>query len=167
MAPIAVGEKLPNGTLQYLDEDGKVKDISIYDRAKGKKVVIFGVPGAFTPTCSLKHVPGFIKRADELKAKGVDDILCITVNDAFVVSEWAKTYDGNKHVLILADGSFKYTTALGLDIDLTERGMGIRSRRYAIFVDDLEVKLVNAEEGGEFSVSSADDVLKALEKYIL
>ena len=110
----------------------------------------------------MKHVPGFIEKAEELKAKGVDEILCISVNDPFVMKAWAKTYPENKHVKFLADGSALYTHALGLELDLSEKGLGIRSRRYALLVDDLKVKVANIESGGEFTVSSADEILKAL-----
>ena len=124
--------------------------------------MIVGVPGAFTPTCSLKHVPGFIEKAEELKAKGVEEIICISVNDPFVMKAWAKTYPENKHVKFLADGSATYTHALGLELDLNEKGLGTRSRRFALLVDDLKVKAANVEQGGEFTVSSVDDILKAL-----
>ncbi|KAI4347099.1 hypothetical protein L6164_007948 [Bauhinia variegata] len=162
MAPIAVGDVIPDGTLSYLDEENKPQTVSIHSLAAGKKVVIFGVPGAFTPTCSLKHVPGFIERAEELKGKGVDELICISVNDPFVMNAWAKTYPENKHVRFLADGSAKYTQALGLELDLTERGLGPRSRRFALLVEDLKVKVANVENAGEFTVSSAEEVLKAL-----
>ena len=120
------------------------------------------MPGAFTPTCSLKHVPGFIEKAEELKAKGVEEIICISVNDPFVMKAWAKTYPENKHVKFLADGSATYTHALGLELDLKEKGLGTRSRRFALLVDNLKVKSANVEQGGEFTVSSVDDILKAL-----
>ena len=136
--------------------------MSIHSLAAGKKVILFGIPGAFTPTCSLKHVPGFIEKADELKSKGVDEILCISVNDPFVMKAWAKTFPENKSVKFLADGSVKYTHALGLELDLSEKGLGTRSRRFALLVDDLKVKAANVESGGDFTVSSADDILKAL-----
>ncbi|KAH9604518.1 hypothetical protein KSS87_019593 [Heliosperma pusillum] len=147
MAPtIAVGDSLPDGTVSYFDENDQKLDVSIHSLAAGKKVVLFGVPGAFTPTCSMKHVPGFIEKAEELKSKGV----------------WAKTYPENKHVKFLADGSAAYTHALGLELDLTDKGLGVRSRRFALLVDDLKVKVAGVESGGEFNVSSADDILKAL-----
>ncbi|EFJ10855.1 hypothetical protein SELMODRAFT_159225 [Selaginella moellendorffii] len=162
MAPIGVEEIIPDGTLSYFDKDGKLQNVSIYALAEKKKVVLFGVPGAFTPTCSLKHVPGYIDKAPELKAKGVDKILCLTVNDPFVVREWAKTYPEDSAVMFLADGSATYTKSLGLELDLTERGMGIRSKRFALLLDDLVVKAANIEEGGDFKVSSADDILAVL-----
>lgn len=163
MAPITVGDSLPDGTLAHFDAEDKLQQVSIHSIAAGKKVVLFGVPGAFTPTCSLKHVPGFIEKAAEFKSKGVDELICITVNDPFVVKAWGKTYTSNDSVRFLADGSAKYTHELGLELDLTEKGMGIRSRRFALLVDNLVVKVANIEEGGAFHVSSAEDMLKALE----
>ncbi|NP_001289773.1 peroxiredoxin-2B [Nelumbo nucifera] len=162
MAPISVGDVIPDGTLSYFDENDDQQKVSIHSLAVGKKVILFGVPGAFTPTCSLKHVPGFIEKAEELKSKGVDEILLISVNDPFVMKAWAKTYPDNKHVKFLADGSATYTHALGLELDLSEKGLGTRSRRFALLVDDLKVKVANIESGGEFTVSSAEDILKAL-----
>ncbi|CAA2947137.1 peroxiredoxin-2B [Olea europaea subsp. europaea] len=162
MAPIAVGDSIPDGTLAYFDEQDQLQSVSIHSLAAGKKVILFAVPGAFTPTCSMKHVPGFIDRADELKSKGVDEILCISVNDPFVMKAWAKTYPDNKHVKFLADGSASYTKALGLELDLSEKGLGTRSRRFALLVEDLKVKVANVEAGGEFTVSSAEVILKAL-----
>ncbi|KAL2228983.1 peroxiredoxin-2B [Sesamum indicum] len=162
MAPVAVGDVIPDGTLSYFDEQDQLQSVSIHSLAAGKKVILFAVPGAFTPTCSMKHVPGFIEKAGELKSKGVDEILCISVNDPFVMKAWAKTFPDNKHVKFLADGSATYTRALGLELDLSEKGLGIRSRRFALFVEDLKVKVANVESGGEFTVSSAEDILKAL-----
>ncbi|MCO5549390.1 hypothetical protein L7F22_002861 [Adiantum nelumboides] len=163
MAPIAIGDRLPDGTLSHFDANDSLQQVSIHSLAAGKKIILFGVPGAFTPTCSMKHVPGFIDLAPQFKSKGVDELICITVNDPFVVKAWGKTYEGNNSVLLLADGSAKYTHALGLELDLSEKGLGIRSRRFALLVDNLVVKVANIEQGGEFSVSSAEDMLKALE----
>ncbi|PON50530.1 Peroxiredoxin-2B [Parasponia andersonii] len=162
MAPIAVGDVLPDGTIGYFDQNGDLQNVSVHSLAAGKKVILFGVPGAFTPTCSLKHVPGFIERQDELKAKGVDEILLLSVNDPFVMKAWAQSYPDNKHVKFLADGAGKYTHALGLELDLSEKGLGIRSRRFSLLVDDLKVKVANVENAGEFAVSSAEDIIKAL-----
>ena len=162
MAPIAAGDTLPEGSHSWFDESDQMQTLSIHSLAAGKKVILIGLPGAFTPTCSTKHVPGFIDQAVELKAKGVDEILVISVNDAFVMKAWAKTYPENKHVKFLADGAGKYTKALGLELDLSEKGLGLRSRRYAILVDDLKVKVANIEQAGEFTVSSAEEILKAL-----
>ncbi|XP_057447167.1 peroxiredoxin-2B-like [Lotus japonicus] len=162
MAPINVGASIPDGILAYLDDQNTPQTVSIHSLAAGKKVIIFGVPGAFTPTCSLKHVPGFIERAEELKSKGVDELICISVNDPFVMSSWAKTFPENKHVKFLADGSAKYTHDLGLELDLNDKGLGTRSRRFALLVEDLKVKVANVEDGGEFTVSSAEEIIKAL-----
>ncbi|KAG6428665.1 hypothetical protein SASPL_112918 [Salvia splendens] len=162
MAPIAVGDVIPDGTLAYFDDQDQLQSVSVHTLAAGKKVVLFAVPGAFTPTCSMKHVPGFIEKADELKSKGVEEILCVSVNDPFVMKAWAKTYPDNKHVKFLADGSRTYTKALGVELDLSDKGLGIRSRRFALLVEDLKVKAANIESGGEFTVSSADDILQAL-----
>ncbi|CAO2820565.1 unnamed protein product [Amaranthus hypochondriacus] len=159
---IAVGDTIPDGTLSYLDDYNQKQDVSIHSLAAGKKVVIFAVPGAFTPTCSQRHVPGFIEKAEELKSKGVAEILCISVNDIFVMQAWSKTYPENKDVKFLADGSGDYIRALGLQLDLADKGLGIRSRRFSLLVDDLKVKVANIESGGEFTVSSADQILKAL-----
>uniref|UniRef100_A0A7N0UGK8 Glutaredoxin-dependent peroxiredoxin n=1 Tax=Kalanchoe fedtschenkoi TaxID=63787 RepID=A0A7N0UGK8_KALFE len=162
MAPIAVGSSIPDGTLAYFDADDQLQQVSIHSLAAGKKAVLFGVPGAFTPTCSLKHVPGFIERAEEFKSKGVDELICISVNDPFVMKAWSKTFPENKHVKFLADGSAAYTHALGLELDLGDKGLGTRSRRFALLVDNLVVKVANLESGGEFTVSSAEEILKAL-----
>lgn len=148
--------------MAYFDEDDQLQQTSIHSLAAGKKVVLFGVPGAFTPTCSLKHVPGFIENAEALKSKGIDDILLISVNDPFVMKAWAKSYPENKHVKFLADGSAAYTHALGLELDLSEKGLGVRSKRFSLLVDNLKVKAANIESGGEFTVSGAEDILKAL-----
>nr|ULF48236.1 putative PRX [Gastrodia elata] len=162
MAPIAPGDTIPEGTLAWFDENDELRQLPIHSIAAGKKIVLIGVPGAFTPTCSMQHVPGFVASAEELKSKGVDEILVISVNDPFVMKAWAKTYAENKHVKFLADGSAKYTKALGLELDLSEKGLGLRSRRYAVLVDNLKVRVANVEEGGAFTVSGADEILKSL-----
>ncbi|XP_023531671.1 peroxiredoxin-2-like [Cucurbita pepo subsp. pepo] len=162
MAPIAVGDSLPDGIVAYFDENDQLQQASVHSLVAGKKVVLFGVPGAFTPTCSTKHVPGFIEKSGDLKAKGVNDILLISVNDPFVMKAWSKTFPENKDVKFLADGSAAYTHALGLELDLSEKGLGIRSKRFALLVDNLKVVVANIEAGGEFTVSSAEDILKAL-----
>ncbi|KAK7314450.1 hypothetical protein VNO77_32974 [Canavalia gladiata] len=162
MAPIAVGDTIPDGTLSYIDNDNNIKSVSIHSLSASKKAIIFAVPGAFTPTCSLKHVPGFLERAEEFKRKGVDELICISVNDPYVMNAWAKTFPQNKHAKFLADGSAKYTHALGLGLDLTEAGLGHRSKRFALLVENLKVKVANIEGGVEFTVSSAEEILKAL-----
>jgi glutaredoxin/glutathione-dependent peroxiredoxin len=125
-------------------------------------VVLFAVPGAFTPTCSVKHLPGFVQHADTIKAKGVDSIICVAVNDAFVMAAWAKEQGVDGKVVMLADGSAAFTKALGLELDLTARGMGVRSQRYALIVDNGKVTHVAIEQPGGFEVSKAEAVLSAL-----
>ena len=148
--------------LSYFDAENTMQEVALDTLTKGKKVVLFAVPGAFTPTCSLKHLPGFIARADDLRAKGVDTIACISVNDPFVMDAWAKSVDAGDKVLMLADGSALFTKAVGAELDLTDKGLGVRSRRYAALVEDGVVKVLNLEEGGAFTVSSADDILAKL-----
>ena len=162
MAPIGVGSTLPDGQLAWFDESDQLQQVSITSLAAGKKVILFGVPGAFTPTCSMQHVPGFVTQSEELKAKGVDEILLVSVNDPFVMKAWAKSFPDNKHVKFLADGSGTYTKALGLELDLSEKGLGLRSRRFALLADDLKVTVANIEEGGQFTISGAEEILKAL-----
>ena len=162
MAPIAVGDVVPDGTISFFDENDQLQTASVHSLAAGKKVILFGVPGAFTPTCSMSHVPGFIGKAEELKSKGIDEIICFSVNDPFVMKAWGKTYPENKHVKFVADGSGEYTHLLGLELDLKDKGLGIRSRRFALLLDNLKVTVANVESGGEFTVSSAEDILKAL-----
>eukprot|EP00268_Persea_americana_P019953 TRINITY_DN20283_c0_g4_i1.p1 TRINITY_DN20283_c0_g4~~TRINITY_DN20283_c0_g4_i1.p1 ORF type:complete len:161 (-),score=35.04 TRINITY_DN20283_c0_g4_i1:127-564(-) len=145
-----------------MDSEKGLQVVSVYSLAAGKKVILFGVPGAFTPTCSMQHVPGFIEKSEELKSKGIDDILLISVNDPFVMKAWEKNYPESKNIKFLADGSATYAHALGLELDLSDKGLGIRSRRFALLVDDLQVKLANIEEGGAFIVSSAEEILKAI-----
>ncbi|PKU81616.1 peroxiredoxin-2E-1, chloroplastic [Dendrobium catenatum] len=163
-ASISVGDKLPDATLSYLDSEDKVQTVSISDLTKGKKAVLFAVPGAFTPTCSLKHVPGFVEKAGELRAKGVDTIACVSVNDAFVMKAWKENLKIGDEVLLLSDGNGEFTRALGVELDLRDKpvGLGVRSRRYSLLAEDGVVKLLNLEEGGAFTISSADDILNAL-----
>ncbi|CAI5967484.1 unnamed protein product [Closterium sp. NIES-65] len=162
VATIKVGDKLPDGSLSYFDAEGALQTITIESLTKGKKVVLFAVPGAFTPTCSQKHLPGFIAKADELRAKGVDTIACVSVNDPFVMRAWGESVNAAGKVLLLADGSGVYTAALGASLDLADKGLGVRSRRYALLADDGVVTVLNLEEGGAFTNSSAEDILKAL-----
>ncbi|BDA40351.1 Peroxiredoxin-2E-2, chloroplastic [Coccomyxa sp. Obi] len=160
---LSVGDKLPGDIkLNYFDKENNMQEISVEELTKGKKTVILAVPGAFTPTCSLKHLPGFVEKADEIKAKGVDTIACVSVNDAFVMDAWSKSVDVGDKILMLADGSAIFTKAIGAELDLTDKGLGIRSRRFALLADDGVVKELNLEEGGAFTVSSADTILSAL-----
>eukprot|EP00899_Mesostigma_viride_P029272 jgi/Mesvir1/952/Mv17506-RA.1 len=159
---ICVGDKLPAGELMYKDKDGNNSKISIQELTAGKKVVLFAVPGAFTPTCSLKHLPGFIENADKFKAKGVSTIGCISVNDVYVMNEWGKSVGADGKVMMLADGGAVYTKALGVDMDKTDKGLGVRSRRYAMVVENGVVKALNLEEGGAFTFSGAESILEKL-----
>ena len=158
---IAVGDKIPSAKLKTMTAEGP-KDISTDEIFGGKKVVLFAVPGAFTPTCSAKHLPGFVEKAAQIKAKGVDSIVCLAVNDAFVMGAWGKAQNTDGKVLMLADGAAAFTKQLGLELDLTAPGMGIRSKRYAMVVDNGVVKALNVEAPGAFEVSSADAILRAL-----
>jgi peroxiredoxin len=158
---IAVGDKVPSVTIQHKTADG-IDQVSTDDFFAGRKVVLFAVPGAFTPTCSQKHLPGFVANADAIKAKGVDEIACVSVNDAFVMDAWGADQGAAGKVTMLADGSAKLAQALGLDMDLTDRGLGARSQRYAMVVDDGTVSMLNVEEAGQFEASSAENILAAL-----
>jgi len=137
-------------------------EISTDEVFAGKKVVLFALPGAFTPTCSAKHLPGFVEQAAAIKAKGVDTIACLSVNDPFVMGAWGKDQGVGDKVLMLADGSGDFTKAVGLELDLAGRGFGLRSQRYAMIVDDGVVTTLNVEDSGAFLVSSADAILEAL-----
>lgn len=163
-APIAVGDKLPDATFAYLDNEGQVQTVSVADLTKGKKAVLFAVPGAFTPTCSQKHLPGFVQKSDELHAKGVDTIACISVNDVFVMRAWGDNIGVGDKVLLLSDGNLAFTNAIGVTLDLSDKpvGLGIRSRRYSLLAEDGVVKVLHLEEGGSFTSSGAEDILKAL-----
>ncbi len=158
---IRVGDKLPSVTLQIMTEDG-VKNINSDDLFAGKKVVLFALPGAFTPTCSAAHLPGYVVQSDALNAKGVDQIVCLSVNDAFVMDAWGKQNNVEDRVLMVADGSAKFTRAVGLELDREETGMGIRSQRYAMVVNDGVVELLNVEAPKEFKVSDAETILASL-----
>ncbi|GMH43393.1 hypothetical protein BSKO_11315 [Bryopsis sp. KO-2023] len=158
----AVGDKLPEATFNFFDAEKQMQEITTDELCKGKKVILFAVPGAFTPTCSSKHLPGFLDMAGQLKAKGVDSIGCISVNDAFVMDAWGQSLNVGDKILMLADGSASFAKALGVELDLTDKGLGVRSRRYAMLVEDGEIKVLNLEEGGAFTVSSAEEMLHAL-----
>ena len=158
---IKVGDKIPSVKLKQMTPEG-MKDVQTDEFFKGKKVVLFALPGAFTPTCSAKHLPGFVEKAAEIKSKGVDTIACLSVNDAFVMNAWGKEQKADGKVQMLADGNGDFTRAVGLEMDGTGYGMGKRSRRYAMVVQDGVVKTLNVENPGAFEVSSAEAVLKAL-----
>ena len=158
---IQVGDKIPSATVQEMQEQG-VTNISTDELFAGKKIVVFALPGAYTPTCSNSHLPGYVVKSDELFAKGVDDILCLSVNDAFVMGAWGTQQNANDRVRMIADGSADLTRALGLELDLVKAGMGIRSQRYAMVVNDGVVETLNVEAGGKFEVSDADTILASL-----
>jgi len=158
---IKIGDKIPSVKLKHMTADGP-KDALSDDLFAGKKVVLFALPGAFTPTCSAKHVPGFVGNFDALSAKGVDLIACLSVNDAFVMGAWGKDQKAEDKVLMLADGNADFTKAVGLDADFNAYGMGTRSQRYAMVIDDGVVTLLNVEKPGAFEVSTAETILAAL-----
>ncbi len=158
---IKAGERMPSGTLKTMTSEGP-KDVSTEELFKGKKVVLFSVPGAFTPTCSAKHLPGFLENADAIKAKGIDTIACMAVNDAFVMGAWGKSANAGDKVVMLADGNGDYAKALGLEMDGRGFGMGVRGQRFALVVDNGVVKHALVEAPKEFKVSSAEYVLSQL-----
>jgi glutaredoxin/glutathione-dependent peroxiredoxin len=159
--PIKVGDKMPSGTLTLATAEGPQK-VSADDYFKGKKVVLFSVPGAFTPTCDAKHLPGFVQLADQIRAKGVDTIACMAVNDVFVMNAWGKASGVGDKILMLADGNGDYARALGLELDAKGFGMGVRGQRFAIIVKDGTATHVNVEAPGAFKVSAAEYVLGQL-----
>jgi len=158
---IKVGEKIPAVKLKTM-KDGKMADITTDEIFRGKKVVLFAVPGAFTPTCSMQHLPGFVDKTAEIKAKGIDTIACISVNDAFVMDAWGKDKGASGKVLMLADGNGEFAKAVGLDFDGSGIGFGVRSQRYALVAQDGVVKVLAVEEPMKFQVSSADAILAKL-----
>ena len=158
---VKVGDRLPEATFMTMGPDGpqpKTTD----EVFKGKRVALFAVPGAYTPTCSAKHLPGFKEKAADLRAKGVDQIACVSVNDVFVMGAWGKDSGAGDDVLMLADGNGDFTKAIGLEMDGSKYGMGLRSQRYSMVVNDGKVEQLNVEEGGEFRVSSAEYLLDRL-----
>src|SRR5881275_717066 len=157
---IKVGDRIPSTKLTAATPDGP-KEMTTDEIFAGKKVVLFAVPGAFTPTCSAKHVPGFVQNDAALKAKGVDAVACLSVNDAFVMGAWGKDQKSDGKVVMLADGNGDFTRAVGLELDATANGLGKRSKRYAMVVDNGVVKTLNVEAPGAFEVSSAEAILKA------
>lgn len=166
---IKIGESLPDGKLvecvEFDPANGcpvNPQTVSVHDLSKGKKIVIFGLPGAFTPTCSLKHLPGYVEHISELKAKGVDEVCCVSVNDHFVMASWGREQKAGGKVRMLADGSADYVRKLGLDRDLTANGMGIRSQRFALIAEDGVVTYLGVEGSGKFEVSNVEAVLAQL-----
>ncbi|HUI35126.1 MAG TPA: peroxiredoxin [Stellaceae bacterium] len=158
---IKVGDKVPAVNFRVLTAEGP-KELTSDELFKGKKVAFFAVPGAFTPTCSQRHLPGYVDKADALKAKGVDTIACVSVNDAFVMGAWGKDQKTEGKVTMLADGSGDFTRAVDLELDATRNGLGKRSQRYSMLVDDGVVKALHVEAPGKFEVSDADTMLKDL-----
>jgi peroxiredoxin len=162
---IKVGDSLPEATLQeYSEVEGNgcsigPNPVKVGEATKGKTIAIFGLPGAFTPTCSAKHVPGYVQKFDDLKKAGVDEVWCVSVNDAFVMGAWAREQKSGGKVRMLADGSADFAKATGLTLDLTGRGMGMRSTRYSMLVKDGKVQTLNVEAPGKFEVSDADTIL--------
>mgnify|MGYP003316956906 FL=1 len=157
---IQVGDQIPEGALKVMGEKGP-QDVSTSDMFGGKKVVLFAVPGAFTPTCSAAHLPGFVANADKIKAKGVDEIVCMAVNDAFVMDAWGKAQNAEE-LTMAADGSGVLTAALGLEMDASGFGMGVRSQRFALIAEDGKITTLNVEAPGQLDVSTAETILKAL-----
>jgi peroxiredoxin len=158
---IKVGDKLPSGTLKTMGKEGP-QNITSDELFKGKRVVLFSVPGAFTPTCDAKHLPGFVEQATQIKSKGVDTIACLAVNDVWVMSAWGKHGNVGDRVLLLADGNGDYTRALGLELDARGFGLGLRGKRFALVAKDGVVTQLFVEAPGEFKVSSAEHVLGQL-----
>jgi peroxiredoxin len=163
---IKVGDRLPEGTVQeFIEVEGNgctvgPNTFKVQEAVKGKKIAIFGLPGAFTPTCSAKHVPSYLQNFDALKKKGVDEIWCFAVNDAFVMGAWSRDQKAGGKIRFMADGSADYTKKLGLELDLNGRGMGMRCQRFSMLVDDGVVKTVNVEAPGKFEVSDGATMVK-------
>ncbi len=158
---IQVGDRVPEVTLYEMGRDGP-QAVTSADLFNGKKVVLFALPGAFTPTCSAAHLPGYVVKADELRDRGVDSIVCLSVNDAFVMGAWGDAQNVEGRVRMVADGSAAFTKAVGLELDLSERGFGLRSDRYAMIIDNGVVTALHREAPGKFEVSSAEAMLAEL-----
>ena len=159
--PIQIGDKLPDAAFMTM-AGGEPKPMTAAELFAGRTVALIAVPGAFTPTCSARHLPGFTERAAELKARGVDRIACVAVNDVFVMGAWGENQGIKDEVVLLADGSGEFTRAIGMEMDASKFGMGLRSRRYSMLVRDGVVETLNVEEPGQFSVSSAEHLLEQL-----
>ncbi len=160
---ITTGDPLPNATLRELTADG-TREVSIEGLVRKRRVVLFGLPGAFTPTCSARHVPGYLALADKIRALGVDEIACVSVNDAFVMGAWGRDQHTEGKIRMLADGNADFTRAIGVEENLSGYGMGLRSKRYSMLVDDGVVMTLNIEEPGKFEVSDAETMLYQLSK---
>ena len=158
---IKVGDKIPSVTLRYLTSDG-MQSVSSGEFFAGKRVVVFGLPGAYTRTCSSRHLPGYVTNAEALRKKGIDAVACVSVNDAFVMDAWGKEHGAPGKIVMLGDGSAELTEALGLSVDRTSAGMGIRSQRYSMIIDNGVVTALNVEPSGEYGVSSAEAMLEKL-----
>ncbi|VFR54397.1 Peroxiredoxin [plant metagenome] len=162
---VKAGDRVPEGTLTEFIETETAgctlgpNAFKVSDLTRGKKIALFAVPGAFTPTCSAKHLPGFVQKADALRQAGVDEIWCVSVNDAFVMGAWGREQGVAGKVRMLADGSADWTRAMGLELDLTARGMGVRSQRYSALIEDGVIKALNVEQAGKFEVSDVDTLL--------
>jgi peroxiredoxin len=165
---IKTGDTVPNATLfEFIEVEGNGCSVGpnpfkVADLVPGKKIAVFGLPGAFTPTCSAQHVPGYVREADALKAKGIDEIWCVSVNDAFVMGAWGRDQKAGGKVRMMADGSAEFARALGLELDLTARGMGVRCQRFSMVIDNGVVSQLNIEAPGKFEVSSAEAMLAKL-----
>ena len=166
---IKAGDLLPDGVLMESTEFDSgtqcamaPKEVDVVEATKGKKIAIFGLPGAYTPTCSAKHVPSYLSKRDQLMAKGVNEIWCVAVNDAYVMAHWGRDFKALGKIRFLGDGSAAWTRALGLDLDLNARGMGMRMQRFSMLVDNGVVKSLNVEAPGKFEVSDAETMLRQL-----
>jgi peroxiredoxin len=165
---IKVGDSLPDATLtEFVEVEGNGCSIGpnafkVSDLVKGRKIAIFALPGAFTPTCSAQHVPSYVRNYDALRAKGVDEVWCISVNDAFVMGAWGRDQKSGGKVRMMGDGSAEFTRKVGLELDLTARGMGVRSQRYSMLVDNGVVKALNVEAPGKYEVSGAEKLLEQI-----
>jgi len=155
---IRIGDAMPEGTLTQMTADGAAP-VNTAELFRGKRVALFAVPGAFTPTCSQQHLPGFVANADALKSKGIDTIACMAVNDAFVMGAWGEDQNVGDKVMMLADGNGEYTRALGLELDLTGHGLGLRSARFSMIVENGSVTALNIDEGGGLEISDADTLI--------
>lgn len=160
---IKVGDRLPAAVLREMTADG-VKPRSVQELTRGRRLVVIGLPGAFTPTCSSRHVPSYIERYAEFKRRSIDEILCVSVNDAYVMDAWRNSLNATGKIRMLADGNAELTKAMGLDNDRSEAGMGVRSRRYSMYLDDGVVKVLNLEEPGQYGVSDAGTMLAQLDQ---